>query len=71
MLFGDRKLEEISDESLVCNMEIVLIENEFFINIFDRNKIQLVVDQNVDVIFDRVCWGVFEKVLEEFDGYFF
>lgn len=55
MLFGDRKLDEISDEGLVCNMEIVLKKNEFFINIFDRNKIQLVVDQNVDVIFDKVC----------------
>ena len=69
-LFGDRKPEETSDESLVCNMEIASTENEPPINILDRNKTQLAADQNADVTLDRVRRGVSEKAPEESDGYF-
>ena len=69
-LFGDRKPEETSDESLVCNTEIASTENEPPINILDRNKTQLAADQNADVTLDRVRRGVSEKAPEESDGYF-
>ena len=39
-LFGDRKPEETSHESLVCNTEIASTKNEPPINILDRNKTQ-------------------------------
>ena len=70
-LFADRKPEETSDESLVCNTEIASTENEPPINILDRNKTHLAADQNADVTLDRVCRGVSEKAPEESDGYFF
>ena len=69
-LFGDRKPEEASDESLVCNTEIASTENEPPINILDRNKTQLAADQNADVTLDRLRRGVSEKAPEESDGYF-
>ena len=69
-LFGDRKPEGTSDESLVCNTEIASTENEPPINILDRNKTQLAADQNADVTLDRVRRGVSEKAPEESDGYF-
>ena len=70
-LFGDRKPEETSDKSLVCNTEIASTKNEPPINILDRNKTQLAADQNADVTLDRVCRGASEKEPEESDGYFF
>ena len=36
-LFGDRKPEETSDESLVCNMRTASTKNEPPINILNRN----------------------------------
>ena len=57
MLFGDRKPEETSGESLAGNTDIASAKNEPPINILDRNRSQLAADQKVDET-------------EESDGYF-
>ena len=71
MLFGDRKPEETSGESLAGNTDIASAKNEPPINILDRNRSQLAADQKVDVTLDRVRRGASEKAPEESDGYFF
>ena len=46
-------------------------KDNFPVNILDRNRIQLIADQQSDVTLEKIRREEFQKAPEESDGYFF
>ena len=67
---------KIPEEKDKENSENVIVvtepENDNFpVNILDRNRNQLIVDQTFDVTLEKIRRKAFQKAPEESDGYFF